>query len=498
MNGTRPYGKSATKMDQGLELSLFGTGIRPYDSAIAEFRMGATTNEDFLASSAKVGAYESGWWTVIAVTGLVGIVCYLSVLFFLLRRLLPILWREKVRDYPHAFAFLAIFNTVIWLGLGWTNGGFPSTEIMFGFLAVFALDDQRRERRSRNPAPVSAPKRVQAASPAGISPRPMSDGSRRTIVLFEPWSLGDVLIAASAMREFTAPVALACHSAWHPIMQATLSDRIPLELIPVDLPYTTRTRSHPFDVTQKIPDNHQHDARLVLSIRGDFRDFLTAKKLFPQARIRMNGWIRFFGRKSALVNAPFALGLSPVQNRYRSWAQLLSIPFQQIEKNYRQRQLKAPTNGRIVIHVGAQWRSKQFPDILGLRGRLTKDGYDVSILAGPKDTLPDGIPGHEIKRSFDEELVEQLRSVEHVITNDSGPMHLAAFLGCRTTTIVRVSPIEEWRPPAISVVAAASTPRGYRPIKNYMSDGRVSGWPEVSEIVDVVRNSSAKQGAGEP
>ena len=325
----------------------------------------------------------------------------------------------------------------------------------------------------------------------------MSDGSRRKIVFFEPWSLGDVLIAASAMRELMAPVALACHSAWHPIMQAAWSNRISLELIPIDLSYTTRTRSHPFDATRSIAGDRQYDARLVLSIRGDFRDFLTAKKLFPQARIRMNGWIRFFGRKSGLVNAPFAVGLLPVQNRYRSWAQLLSIPFQQIEKNYRQRQLKAPTNGRIIIHVGAQWRSKQFPDILGLRARLTKDGYDVSILAGPKDTLPDGISEHEIMRSFDEELVEQLRSAEHVITNDSGPMHLAAFLGCRTTTIVRASPIEEWRPPAISVVAASSTPRGYRPIKNYMSDGRVSGWPKVSEIVDVLRNSSAKQAAEE-
>ena len=135
---------------------VFGTGIRPYDQAIAEFRMGATTNEDFLASSAKVGAYESGWWTVIAVTGLVGIVSYVSVLLYLLRRLLPVLLRDKVRDHRRAFAFMAVFNIVIWLGLGWTNGGFPSTEIMFGFLALFALDDEKAERPSAiTPIPVA-------------------------------------------------------------------------------------------------------------------------------------------------------------------------------------------------------------------------------------------------------------------------------------------------------------------------------------------------------
>ena len=122
---------------------LFGTGIRPYDNAIVETIAGVTTNEDYLESSAKVGAYESGWWTVIAVTGLVGLVLYLIVLIYLLRRLLPILLREKVRDHAHAFAFMAVFGIVIWLVLGWTNGGFPSTEIMFGFLALLAIEDAR-------------------------------------------------------------------------------------------------------------------------------------------------------------------------------------------------------------------------------------------------------------------------------------------------------------------------------------------------------------------
>lgn len=126
---------------------LFGTGIRPYDNTIRETIVGLTTNEDYLESSAKVGAYESGWWTVIAVTGLVGILLYLTVLFYLLRRLLPILLREKVNNHAHAFAFLAVFGIIVWLGLGWTNGGFPSTEIMFGFLALLAIEDEKARRR---------------------------------------------------------------------------------------------------------------------------------------------------------------------------------------------------------------------------------------------------------------------------------------------------------------------------------------------------------------
>ena len=129
---------------QSFSTFLFGTGIRPYDNAIIEFIPGKTTNRDFLISSAKVGAYESGWWTVIGVTGTVGIILYAIILFYLLRKLFPILLREKVRDYNHGVVFLAVFGIVTWVVLGWTNGTFPSGEIMFGFLALFALEDKKR------------------------------------------------------------------------------------------------------------------------------------------------------------------------------------------------------------------------------------------------------------------------------------------------------------------------------------------------------------------
>ncbi len=110
---------------------LFGTGIRPFDSAKYGQVEGKTTFEDLLASSSKVGAYESGWWTVTAVTGLVGLVSYLLVFAFLLRRLVPILWKEKVADPRHAFAFLGVFGIANWLLLGWANGTYPGVEIMY-------------------------------------------------------------------------------------------------------------------------------------------------------------------------------------------------------------------------------------------------------------------------------------------------------------------------------------------------------------------------------
>jgi ADP-heptose:LPS heptosyltransferase len=96
-----------------------------------------------------------------------------------------------------------------------------------------------------------------------------------------------------------------------------------------------------------------------------------------------------------------------------------------------------------------------------------------------------------VTRAADEALIEELRSAAQVITNDSGPMHVAAFLGCRTVALVRTSPIEEWAPPATQIVRAPATPRGYRPNRRYMSDDILPGWPPVAEIVAALRRAAS-------
>jgi hypothetical protein len=140
------------KWTQDWNSFLFGTGMRPFDSAMYDQIAGKTTFEDLLASSSKVGAYESGWWTVIAVTGLVGLVSYLVVFAYLLRRLLPVLWKEGIADHRHAFAFLGVFGIVNWLALGWANGSFPGVEIMYAFIAVCAFQDRIQARQGLRPA----------------------------------------------------------------------------------------------------------------------------------------------------------------------------------------------------------------------------------------------------------------------------------------------------------------------------------------------------------
>ncbi len=291
-----------------------------------------------------------------------------------------------------------------------------------------------------------------------------------------------MVIAASLAREMTEPPAIACHPHWLPILRGAVPAESGIEFIPVELPYTTRQRGNALDAGKITRPVSAETASIVLSIRGDFRDYLAARRIFPGARIRMTGWVRFFGRKSAVVNLPYGSGLVPVQNRYRSWASLCGVPFSQVEETYRARQSLAPRNGRVIVHLGAQWRSKQFPEVTGLRDSLERLGWSVALVAGPRDSLPADVPESAVTRPEGVDLLTTLQSAEHVFTNDSGPMHLAAFLGCRTTVIVRTSPIEEWRPPLTQVIASEQTPIGYRPHRHYMSDETLPDWPTAAAV----------------
>jgi hypothetical protein len=301
------------------------------------------------------------------------------------------------------------------------------------------------------------------------------------MILFEPWNMGDALIALAITLQAHGHLTLACNTRWHPLIRAAaeaIGTTRP-ELLPANLDYTSRTRTGRFDFGSLAPI--ATSASSVATIRGDIRDCLATKKLFPQASIHTSGWLAFAGRHSALFDLPYAKGWLPIRNRYRAWATLASIPWPQIENFYNQR-AQTSTTPLITIHIGAQWRSKQYPHAAKLAALLSQT-TPIQIIGAPNDPLPAGISENDILRLTDQKLIDALRASSHVLVNDSGPMHLAALLRRRTHPITRISAIAEWLPPTTTPIEAKSTPRGYRPHPAYMSDSAVEGWPSPQEII---------------
>jgi hypothetical protein len=305
------------------------------------------------------------------------------------------------------------------------------------------------------------------------------------ILLFEPWNLGDAIIAASVARLAPDRFILACNSRWHEVLN--LASRDSINLLPLDLPYVWRTGKKYFSQGDSTSSGSKFSkAQLrsmeVISIRGDVRDWLAARSIFGGAAFSFSGWRPFLARKISIFDRPFASGALPIRNRYRAWAEAVGIPFCEIEESYKPGH-KHDAEAPVVIHVGAQWRSKQYPHVAELLDILKKTGRRVVILAGPDDPLPPGISADTVQRPRWPELVERLRNARHVITNDSGPMHLASFLGCRTVALSRCSNIMEWLPPGVTALSSPCAPRGYRPIPGYWSDQVLPDWSLPGEIM---------------
>jgi hypothetical protein len=301
----------------------------------------------------------------------------------------------------------------------------------------------------------------------------------KKIILFEPWNMGDALIAAAIALQDPTRLAVACNPRWHPLIHAAAQGNATPELIAADLGYVNRTRAGRWDFGSLTAISTS--TAIVATIRGDIRDYLAAKKLFPNAPIRSSGWFAFAARRSSLLNLPHAQGLLPIRNRYRAWASIASVPWEKVNKFYEQR-LTETVAPLISIHIGAQWRSKQYPHVAKLAG-LLRQTSQVQILAGPGDSLPGGVAETGVQRLIDQELVDAFRASSKVIVNDSGPMHLAAMLHCSTQPIARMSAINEWLPPTVVPIEAKDMPKGYRPHRSYMSDSVADGWPSPEEIV---------------
>lgn len=305
------------------------------------------------------------------------------------------------------------------------------------------------------------------------------------ILLFEPWNLGDAIIAASVARLAPDRFILACNSRWHEVLR--LASGGSLNLLPLDLPYVWKTDKKFFslgDTASTVAGLQSYGNRItdVISIRGDIRDWIAAHRIFRGTTFTFTGWVPFCARKLALVDLPFKHGYLSVRNRYCAWAAAAGVPLNTLNNSYGVHQDKQDSYP-VVIHVGAQWRSKQYPHVAELAELLESSGMRVDILAGPDDPVPAGIQPDKVQRPKWAELVERLQSARHVITNDSGPMHLAAYLGCPTLALSRCSNITEWLPPGVAALSSPAAPRGYRPLPAYWSENILQDWPSPAEVV---------------
>lgn len=122
---------------------LFGRGTRPFEERAW---MEGKNFEGMVEMATVTSRFESGLWTVLCTFGLVGFILYLCLLIQIINFCWGILMRDKIATPVHAFMFLAVFQSITWIVLCWISGSFPSTQILFGVVAMVAAHDMKRKQ----------------------------------------------------------------------------------------------------------------------------------------------------------------------------------------------------------------------------------------------------------------------------------------------------------------------------------------------------------------
>ena len=148
---------------------------------------------------------------------------------------------------------------------------------------------------------------------------------------------------------------------------------------------------------------------------------------------------------------------------------------------------------RILIHLGAQWRSKAYPYVADLVQNLVARGFEVSLARGPGDPLPLGIDEAATLTGVD--LIHAVKQADLVVCNDSGPMHVSAAVGAKVVVIAAANNIHQWLPPGAHAICATEMPQGYRPLAGYASDAIIATWPDATAVANQIAATLGRSGA---
>ncbi len=132
---------------------FFGNRVRKFDTELLFVHSQQEWSfEHAVELAADVGAYEAGWFSVLANSGLFGFACYLALIVEFFRRPFLRIWRHGVKDIVGAACLVSLYYTSMWCIFGWTYGAYPSFELMLLVIANVAIYDENREQAARQAA----------------------------------------------------------------------------------------------------------------------------------------------------------------------------------------------------------------------------------------------------------------------------------------------------------------------------------------------------------
>ncbi len=133
------------RLTQSPVTELFGYGIRPSPD-LYEVKSFMEDPKAVVELAANTGSYESGFWCVLALLGVVGFSLYTFLFIYLWKQTFPYLVRRPIGTFWEGILFWGCYISVIWYVSSYFAGGFPSMELFLMILAMDVVQDGRLEQ----------------------------------------------------------------------------------------------------------------------------------------------------------------------------------------------------------------------------------------------------------------------------------------------------------------------------------------------------------------
>lgn len=284
-----------------------------------------------------------------------------------------------------------------------------------------------------------------------------------SVIVFEPWGLGDVAIALGTTRRLKDQgwrTAIVCHPEW---TEWAAASGFVDTAIGFHAPWTDRKDKYRLR-KYRVADFSGLRGRLahlkpdaICEMRGDLRNLLLLGAM-----------------RTAPVHSLFGRSFASRYDRPRTLLSILDAETNEPSDaghSPRERQIGAPA--RIIASFDAAWANRAVPtsvaDSIALS--LQQLGCDVRIVTDPRhggsghSRQPTGIP--VISGPLDLVCSELLKA-DAFLGTDSGLLHVAHLLGLRCFGMFGFATDSEWAPPGCTVI---HPPTVYPAAARYLHSG---------------------------
>lgn len=273
----------------------------------------------------------------------------------------------------------------------------------------------------------------------------------REIAIFEPWGLGDVVIAlyaAKGLKEKGCEVTVICDPVWAPWVESL--DFIK-NTIPFHAPWTEKIkkyslRKYRFSEVWHLRDRLKNISMDYLcEIRGDIRNVILLNILM------LCPVVSFIGQK-----------FKKRWHRAGKLVQHFETKFKCLNKESLLERHYAKDEGKqIFCFFGSAWKNKQVPisKSIEIVLALLKNNFSVTTILQPEDSQSNW---DFLKEKYGNQISllqtdmvnssKKLSKAKILITTDSGWLHMAHFYGVPTIGLFGFQNAEEWSPPNCHIV----------------------------------------------